>query len=156
MRPIIVLLALILHACSAPVPRPAPNTAVEGAAQEVALLELADNILAAARARDANRFASYFSTRPDFVYLINKRRLASHEAVRTTFHTMLSRHEAFDVHWGERTVQMLTPTSSVLTGEFRTKARRINGEEWEASGVVTFAAVRETAGWRVVNWHTTE
>lgn len=156
MRPLTVLLALMLHACSARAPQPQTLTAVKSAAQEVALLELADSILAAARARDADRFASYFSTRPDFVYLINKRRLASRDAVRTTFHTMLSRQEVFDVHWGERTVQVLTPTSGVLTGEFRTKARRINGEDWEASGVVTFAAVRETAGWRVVNWHTTE
>ncbi len=156
MRLLAVLFALVLHACSAPAPRPGILTSMESAAQEVALLELADSILAAARARDADRFASYFSTRPDFVYLINKRRLASQEAVRTTFHTMLSRQEVFDVHWAERMVQVLSPTSGVLTGEFRTKARRVNGEEWEASGVVTFAAVREAAGWRVVNWHTTE
>lgn len=156
MRPLVVLLALVLHACSAPASRTTALQGADRAAPEAALLELADSIFSAARARDANRFASYFSARPEFVYLINKRRLSSSEAVRTTFDTMLSRHQSFDARWGDRMVQVLGPTSAVLTGEFRTQATRSNGERWEASGVVTFAAVRETAGWRVVNWHTTE
>lgn len=157
MKLLAVLLALSLHACSA---MTTSSGAVPGrvgsSAQNAALLELADSIFAAARARDADRFSSFFSTRTDFVYLINRRRISSREALRTTFHSMLSGQAEFDVRWGERMVQVLTPDTGVITGEFRTTARRVNGEEWKASGVVTFVAVREAAGWRVVHWHTTE
>jgi hypothetical protein len=69
---------------------------------------------------------------------------------------MLSRQTSFDPQWGNRAVRMLTPAIGLLTGEFTTTARRVNGEEWRRSGAVTFVAVRTIDGWRVVNWHTSE
>ncbi len=123
---------------------------------ETAILAIADSIFAAARARDADRFASFFSDRPDFAYVINTRRLGSRDALHATFRSMLSRQLTFEPRWGPRTVQTLTSHIGVFTGEFETRAKRVDGEEWTASGVVTFVAVRDSLGWRVVNWHTSE
>jgi uncharacterized protein (TIGR02246 family) len=129
----------------------------EGAADPTpVVLALSDSILAAAGRRDAERFAAYFSDRPGFRYLINSRQFESRAAVFTAFETMLKRQEIFRPEWQDRVVRALSPTSAVLTGTFATTARRLNGEEWSASGVVTFVAVREPDGWRVVNWHTSE
>lgn len=158
MRPSAALVVLALAGCSpAPPPASAAHTAPDaGAAVETAILALADSIFAAARARDADRFASFFSDRSDFAYLINTRRLGSRDALRAAFQSMLSRQLSFDPRWGTRTVQTLTPHIGVLTGEFETKAQRTGGEEWTASGVVTFVALRDSLGWQVVNWHTSE
>lgn len=120
------------------------------------VLELADDIFAAARARNAQRFASFFADDPQFVYLINTRQLGSRREVESTFASMLERQTSFDPQWGNRAVRMLTPAIGLLTGEFTTTARRVNGEEWRLSGAVTFVAVRSIEGWRVVNWHTSE
>lgn len=132
----------------------APDRVTRGPEAEV--LELADRIFAAARARDAARFASFFSDGRGFVYLINTRQLTSRETLQTMFQTMLARQRAFEPQWGARRVQMLTPSVGVLTGEFATRATSLDGHEWEAHGMVTFVAVRDTAAWRVVNWHTSE
>lgn len=149
-----LVVVLVLTACSAPAVQPL-STARALAAEE-AVLELADSILAAARARDAERFASFFSHRPGFVYLINTRRLSSPEEVRSVLGAMLARQEVFDVRWGERDVQLLASGIAIVTGDFTTRARRRDGTTWEASGVVTFVAAREPAGWRVVSWHGSE
>lgn len=124
--------------------------------EAAAIIALAEDILAAARIRDADRFASFFSARPDFVYLINTRRIASRDSLRATFAGMLSRQRRFEPRWTNRGVQMLSQDVGVFTGVFETRAEPVNGEPWGAHGVVTFAAVRESGGWRVVNWHTTE
>ena len=123
---------------------------------EKAVLALADDIFAAARARDANRFASFFSDRPGFAYLINKRRLDSVQMLHDTFASMLGRQSAFEPRWGARQVQLLSPSIAVVTGQFQTEARRLEGDAWRAEGMITFVAVLEPSGWRVVNWHTTE
>lgn len=120
------------------------------------ILALSDSILAAAGARNADRFASYFSDRPGFRYLINTTQLESRQALLTAFDAMLRRQQVFRPTWGSRSVQIVSPDLAILTGTFSTQARRVSGEEWTASGVVTFVALREGDGWRVVNWHTTE
>jgi uncharacterized protein (TIGR02246 family) len=125
-------------------------------AESTQVLELADAIFAAARARDAQRFASFFADDPQFVYLINTRKLGSRREVESTFAAMLERQASFDPQWGNRAVRMLTPAIGLLTGEFTSTARRVTGEEWSVSGAVTFVAVRTPDGWRVVNWHTSE
>lgn len=150
----IFLVVLGLAACSPPAVQ--PLSTVDEVAAEEAVLELADSVLAAARARDADRFAGFFSDRPGFVYLINTRRLSSPSEVRSVLGAMLARQEVFDIRWGERDVQVLAPGIAVVTGEFTTRARRVDGTTWDVSGVVTFVAAREPAGWRVVSWHTSE
>lgn len=139
--------------------QPADASARSSGAQtseSAAVLELADAIFAAARARDAQRFASFFADDPEFVYLINTRKLSSRREVESTFASMLGRQTAFDPQWSDRAVRMLTPAVGLLTGEFTTTARRLNGEEWRVSGAVTFVALRTSDGWRVINWHTSE
>jgi uncharacterized protein (TIGR02246 family) len=121
-----------------------------------AIAALAGDILAAARARDADRFGSYFSRRSDFVYLINTRRISSRDSLQATFAGMLSRQRRFEPQWTDRTVQVLSQNAGIFTGAFETRAEPVTGEPWHARGVVTFVAVRENGGWRVVNWHTTE
>ncbi len=155
---LVALVTVALAGCSSAPPASSAAHTAPGAvaAVEPAILALADSIFAAARARDPDRFASFFSDRPDFAYLINTHRLGSREALQATFRSMLSRQLSFDPRWGSRTVQTLTPHIGVLTGEFETKAQRIGGEAWTASGVITFVAVRDSIGWRVVNWHTSE
>jgi uncharacterized protein (TIGR02246 family) len=121
-----------------------------------AVLALSDSILAAAGDRDAERFAAYFSDRPGFRYLINAKQIESPAALRTAFDAMLRRQQVFRPEWQSRAVQVLTPEVAVLTGTFSTQARRVNGDEWTASGAVTFVALKELDRWRVVNWHTSE
>ena len=123
---------------------------------EAQVIELADSVFSAARARDAERFASYFLDRPGFVYLINKRQLNSVAELRDTFTSMLARQRSFEPRWGSRRVQMINPRAGIFTGEFATTAERSDGEAWGASGIVTFVAVREAVGWRVVSWPTSE
>lgn len=135
---------------------PTRGAATETMTTETAILALADSVFAAARARDAERFARMFSGRPDFVYLINTRLLPSRDSVRATFAAMLSRQQRFEPRWGSRSVQIISPSVAILTGAFETVAQRASGESWAANGVVTFVAVREPNGWRIVNWHTTE
>jgi uncharacterized protein (TIGR02246 family) len=148
--------SITLLACSTPsVERPA-RVAAPAETTQTAVLALADSVFAAARARDAERFASMFSGRSDFVYLINTRMLPSRDSVRATFAGMLSRQQRFEPTWGARSVQVLSPSVGVLTGAFRTTAQRLSGEVWEAEGVITFVALRQPDGWKVVNWHTTE
>ena len=48
-------------------------------------------------------------------------------------------------------LDLVTPPVHIKAGP-----QRVTGEPWTARGVVTFTAVREARGWRVVNWHTTE
>ena len=156
MKPIVCLL-LLLTGCA-----PASHTSTAASQDraevnaEAQLIELADSVFSAARARDAERFASYFLDRPGFAYLINKRRLSSVAEVRDTFRSMLARQRSFEPRWGSRRVQVIQPTAGIVTGDFATRAERSDGGAWEASGVVTFVAVREAAGWRVVSWHTSE
>lgn len=121
-----------------------------------AVLELADRIFDAARARDAKRFASFFSDDPPCVYVINLRTFRTRAVVEQTFSSLLERQRRFDPRWGERSVQLLTPTIGILTGAFATTAQRVSGEPWEAKGSVTFVAMKGQDGWRVVNWHTSE
>lgn len=154
MRGVLPVVAGLLLGCSGTLPAPAaPRTLSD---PTPAVLALADSILGAAGDRDAERFASYFSDQPGFRYLINARQLESREALRTTFAAMLGRQEFFRPTWQSRSVQVLTPATAILTGTFATQARRLNGEVWSANGVVTFVAVKEAVGWRVVNWHTSE
>lgn len=159
MKALLALLALLAAGCSAAAPASSGDPFSDEEARlraEAALLSLADSIFAAARARDADRFAGYFSSRPGFVYLINTRRIDSREGLRAAFTAMLGRQQSFEPRWGARSVQVLTPAAGVLTGNFETQARRANGEAWEARGVVSFVAMLEPGGWRVVHWHTTE
>jgi uncharacterized protein (TIGR02246 family) len=156
MRRLIAFLSLSLAACSVPAIRPSSARPVQHEAVVVALLQLADSVFAAARNRDADGFATYFSERPDFRYLINTRVLPSRDSLRATFATMLANQQHFEPAWGGRHVQVVSPDVGILTGVFETVARRRDGHTWQARGVVTFVATRETQGWRVVNWHTTE
>jgi hypothetical protein len=148
---------LVLTGCASTGRAPnAESQRLSGVNTEAELIELADSVFSAARARNAERFASYFLDRPGFVYLINKRQLTSVAELRNTFTSMLARQRSFEPRWGSRRIQMISPTAGILTGEFVTKAERSDGEPWGASGIVTFVAVREAVGWRVVSWHTSE
>lgn len=149
---ILVGLALCLAACGAPGRR----VASVAPSPEDAVAALADSILAAARARDADRFAAYFQAGEDLVYVLNTRQLRSRTALRDAFRAMLGRQRQFDPRWTERRVQMLAPGAAEFTGAFRTTARDTSGAAWAAEGVVTFAARLESGAWRVVNWHTSE
>ena len=156
MKPIVCLLFLLTGCASA---KHAANTASQRQSEvnaQAQVIELADSVFAAARARNAERFASYFLDRPGFVYLINKRQLNSVAELRNTFTSMLARQRLFEPRWGNRRVQMINASASIFTGEFTTKAERSDGEAWGASGIVTFVAVREAVGWRVASWHTSE
>lgn len=154
MRLLLTGLMAWVVACSARPPGPAQPERL--ADPTPAVLALSDSILAAAGDRDAARFAGYFSDRPGFRYLINANQLESRAAVHAAFEAMLRRQQVFRPSWHSRSVQVLTPEIAILTGTFSTQARRVNGEEWAASGAVTFVAVKESAGWRVAHWHTSE
>ena len=143
-----------LLACASP--SPAPVQPAPHPDPTAAVLALSDSILAAAGDRDAERFAGYFSERAGFRYLINARQIESQAALRETFAAMLRRQQLFRPAWRTRSVEVLTPAIAILTGTFATEARRLSGEAWSASGTVTFVALREPNGWRVVNWHTSE
>lgn len=134
--------------------QPQPASSVE--ADRQAVLELADRVFAAARARDGKRFASFFSEDPPCVYVLNRRTLRTKAVVEDTFVNLLQRQRRFDPQWSERTVQLLGPGIGILTGTFSTTAERVSGEAWQVSGTVTFVAIRGPEGWRVVNWHTSE
>jgi hypothetical protein len=153
---LIASLLMLLTGCVSARPSNSALHRRSDANPESRLIELADSVFSAARARNAERFASYFLDRPGFVYLINKRQLNSVAELRDTFTTMLARQRLFEPRWGNRSVQMINATAGIVTGEFATKAERSNGEAWQASGIVTFVAVREAVGWRVVSWHTSE
>lgn len=155
-RTLVAVVLLSLGACSTAAPVSSRAQVAPTANVESAILALSDSIFAAARARDADRFASFFSDRPDFVYLINTRRVESRDALQATFRSMLSRQSVFDPQWGVRSVQVLSPQIGVLRADFSTRAQPLSGAAWAASGVVTFVAVRDSLGWRVVNWHTSE
>jgi ketosteroid isomerase-like protein len=105
---------------------------------------------------NAERFVTYFSDRSDFVYLINTRHIGTRDSVHAAFANLLSAHERFEPTWGTRQVQILSDRIGVLTGFFETTAQERTGEQWETRGIVTFVAVKEPDGWRIVNWHTTE
>lgn len=154
MRWILSVFVAFLLGCSGRLPAPAPREILVDPTP--AVLALSDSILAAAADRDAARFAGYFSDRPGFRYFINKRGMESREVLRTTFEAVLKRQEFFRPAWQSRSVQVLTPEIAILTGTFATRARRLNGEDWTADGVVTFVAYMDRDGWRVVNWHTSE
>lgn len=158
MRILVALAFLSLTACAsaAPVPGSRPVAITAAADVESAILALSDSIFAAARARDADRFASFFSDRSDFTYLINTRRVDSRDSLHATFRSMLSRQGLFDPQWTTRSVQVLSPHVGVLRAAFRTRAQRVDGTTWAATGVVTFVALRDAQGWRVVTWHTSE
>ena len=145
-------LGLGLVACSAVGHRGARGRA----APELAVAALADSILAAARARDVDRFVAYFQPGEDLVYVLNTSRLSSQAAVREAFRALLGRQREFNPRWTDQRVQVLAPGAAVFTGAFRTTARDTSGAVWGAQGVVTFAARLEPGGWRVVNWHTSE
>lgn len=150
----VAVVGLGLAACSAP--RYAGTPGADPLGPEVAVAALADSILAAARARDADRFVAYFQPGEELVYVLNTRRLSSQAALRDAFRGMLGQQREFDPRWTDRRVQVLAPGAAVFTGEFRTTARDTSGTPWGARGIVTFAARRDAAGWRVVNWHTSE
>jgi uncharacterized protein (TIGR02246 family) len=153
MRTLLLLFCLLLNPFLAPPPAASPAPAQN---DRDAILDLADRIFAAARSRDAKQFASFFSDDPPCIYLINQRVLHTRAVVERTFAAMLERQSVFDPQWGERSVQLLTPTAAVLTGSFTTAARRVTGEAWQATGAVTFVAIRRGDDWQVVNWHTSE
>lgn len=157
MKPITCLLLFLWTGCASAKHGSSPASHRQSEVDtEAQLIELSDSVFSAARARNAERFASYFLDRPGFVYLINKRQLYSVAELRNTFTGMLARQRLFEPQWGNRRVQMINSISGILTGEFATRAERTDGETWGASGIVTFVAVRESAGWRVVSWHTSE
>ena len=120
------------------------------------LAAFADSILAAARARDPARFTGYFAPGDQLTYVINTRTLRSHAALSTAFRSLLGAQREFDVRWTDQHVAPLGPGAAVFTGGFQTAARDTSGAAWSARGVVTFAGRREAAGWRVVQWHTSE
>jgi hypothetical protein len=120
------------------------------------LSAVADSILVAARARDAVRFTGYFAPGDELTYVINTRTLRSHAALSAAFRSLLGAQREFDVRWTDRHVAVLGPEAAVFTSGFRTAARDTSGVAWGARGVVTFVARRGAAGWRVVNWHTSE
>ena len=60
------------------------------------------------------------------------------------------------MRWTDRRATLLGADAAVVTGTFRTAAQDTSGTAWAARGVVTFAARRGPAGWRVVHWHTSE
>lgn len=156
MTPIAFLLVLLTDGASASCASNAASFHQPDVSAEAQVIGLADSVFSAARARDAERFATYFLDRPGFVYLINKRQLNSVAELRSTFTGMLARQRLFEPRWTNRRVQMISPTAGIFTGEFVTKAERSDGEAWGASGVVTFVAVRVEVGWRVASWHTSE
>ena len=156
MTPIAFLLVLLTDWVSVSCASNAASFRQSDVNPEAQVIELADSVFSAARARDAERFANYFLDRPGFVYLINKRQLNSVAELRSTFTSMLARQRLFEPRWGNRRIQMINPTAGIFTGEFVTKAERSDGEAWGASGVVTFVAVRVAEGWRVMSWHTSE
>ena len=152
--PLAILLALApLCGCGT---IPPSSTAAPAAGTGAAVTALADSILMAARARDADRFAAFFASGDDVVYVLNTRQLASQGAVRDAFRNMLTRQREFDARWTEGRVQEVAPGAAVFTGAFRTTARDTTGRAWAQVGIVTFAARLTPAGWRVVNWHTSE
>ena len=157
LRSTAALAALLLGVIACTVsgaPRPADTDA---AADERAVTALAESVLVAARARDAERFASYFAPGDELVYLLNTTsRLSSQAALRDAFRRVLGRQQSFDPQWTDRRVQILSPGAAVFTGAFGTAARDTSGARWAVRGVVTFAARRGAAGWRIVNWHTSE
>lgn len=152
--PLAMLLAIVALSGCGTVPPSA--TATPAAGTGPAVTALADSILMAARARDADRFAAFFASGDDVVYVLNTRQLASQGAVRDAFRSMLTRQREFDPQWTERRVQEVAPGAAVFTGAFRTTARDTSGAAWGQVGIVTFAARLTPAGWRVVNWHTSE
>ena len=112
-KPIACLLFLLTGCGSA---QHATNTASQRQADvnaEAQVIELADNVFSAARARNAARFASYFLDRPGFVYVINKRQLNSVAELRNTFTSMLARQRLFEPRWGNRRVQMINATAGI-------------------------------------------
>lgn len=156
MKRLILCASAALVACSTPAAQPRESLPPDEASTEAAILQLAEDVFAAARARDAEKFANFFSGRPGFAYLINTRVLPSRDSLRSTFAGMLSRQRRFEPTWSSRHVQIVSPDVGILTGLFQTDAQRQNGEEWQARGSVTFVAVKEPSGWRIVNWHTSE
>ena len=144
-----------LTACAVPGRMEIPEATMS--TTEGAVSALADSILAAARARDADRFVNYFEPGESPVYVLNtSSRLSSQGALRDAFRGMLTRQREFDPRWADRRVQVLSPAAAVFTGAFRTTARDTSGKPWGARGVVTFVARRGADGWRVINWHTSE
>jgi hypothetical protein len=156
MKPITILFVFLTGCASATNDANSGTFQAPDAVAHAALIELADSVFAAARSRSAERFASYFLDAPGFAYLINKRQLKSVAELRETFSRMLASQQSFEPRWGDRRVQMINATAGIVTGEFSTSAVRSNGESWGASGVITFVALRDRTGWRVVNWHTSE
>ena|SRR5688572_7478716 len=152
-----VVCLVVLTGCRAAVGNASGDARAESDARTVAgLAAFADSILAAARARDAARFTGYFAPGQELTYVINTRTLRSHAAVSDAFRSLLAAQREFDVRWTDRHVTLLGPEAAVVTGSFRTAARDTSGTAWAARGVVTFAARRGAAGWRVVHWHTSE
>ena len=149
-------LLIAVAACAPQAARTAASSSASALNSQSAIHDLAEAIFAAARSRDAHRFASYFSDRADFVYLINTRQITSRDSLRATFDRMLSQQRRFEPEWRSLHVQVLADQIAVGTGAFHSTAQRQTGGEWEASGVITFVAMMEPGGWRVVNWHTTE
>lgn len=143
-----------LLACGMPRPLPAPGPGVAEAESRV--VALADSILAAARARDAERFAAHFAPGDELRYVLNTRPPIAQAALREAFRGMLARQASFDPRWTDRQVQVVAPDVAVFTGAFRTAARDTTGRAWGAQGIVTFVARQGAAGWLVVNWHTSE
>lgn len=153
-RHLALLLALQLPACRAVrTPPPAGDDAAAVAAQVRAL---ADSVLAAARARDVDRFAAHFAPGDELRYVLNTRAPIGQAALRAAFGGMLARQASFEPRWLDGQVQLLAHDAAVFTGAFRTAARDTTGRAWGASGIVTFAARRGPSGWRIVNWHTSE
>lgn len=156
MRVLHVVLAFgaLLASCRAP--RSAPSRVASAPAIESRVIALADGILSAARARDAERFAAHFAPGDTLRYVLNTAPPVGQAALRDAFRRMLSRQASFDPRWTDRHVQALAPDVAVFTGGFRTAARDTAGRAWAARGVVTFVARDGPGGWRVVNWHTSE
>lgn len=153
-RCLALLLPWLLAGCHAAQPAASPRASASAA--EASVLLLADSILAAARARDADRFAAHFAPGDELRYVFNTRAPVGQVALRSAFRAMLARQVRFDPRWTDRQVQVLAPDAAVFTGAFRTAARDTTGREWGALGVVTFVARQGPSGWKVVNWHTSE
>ena len=126
--PLAILLALApLCGCGTV---PPSSTAAPAAGTGAAVTALADSILMAARARDADRFAAFFASGDDVVYVLNTRQLASQGAVRDAFRNMLTRQREFDARWTEGRAEAITRPAK-LTMAFTS----INVEEGTADAV---------------------
>lgn len=139
--------------------RPGPPPGAPSQTEEEAAAEIegvADSVVAAANARDADRFAAHFHAGPGLTYALNMRRIGSHDSLRQMLGDYLGRQEELTAAWTERRALMLSPDVAVFTGRLRVASRDGAGARREEDQLVTFTARRHPRGWRIVSWHASE